>query len=298
MLVYSTAKYISTYADVFQISIGENGFLLIDKKTYDELLEAQLTVDIEDEKNKLGIENNCSAITFFETYVPQPISRLAILFDRLTFEAPLDLEVLFGILSTLSVAHGVMHWFRLSREDFKLYKFSDYILHEHEIPRKLFLTSCIPYEEMMNPEKVRDNIHHFLYLAPVGYNMGNTAIPTTGIGVKQSPGLCMDDDDQQYYLDRKEDYEYMGDGMFSDKNGNLVEIEVYDDDYLCREFGISKEIDLSPPDVLADSTPSGKQDDQREDKEAISDPSIELSPDNSKTAKSVHELFHRQRGKG
>lgn len=297
MLVFSAAKYISTYADVFQISVDESGFLLIDKRTYDELLEAQLTTDIEDEKKRLGIENNRSAISFFETYVPQPVSRLAVLFDRLTFEAPLDLEVLFGILSTISMAHGVMHWFRLSKEDFKLYRFSDYIIHEHEVPRKLFLTSCIPYEEMLNPEKVRDNIHHFLYLSPVGYNGGNLT-GSVDTGAKNSSGLCMDDDDQQYYLDRKADYEYMGDGLFVDKDGNLVEIEIFDDAYLRKEFGVSTELDMSLSADSSESAPADERSATPDDGESTSAAPDELAPDNSKTAKSVHDLFHRQRERG
>lgn len=294
MLVFSTSKYISTYADVFQISVGEAGYLLLDKKTYDELLEAQLTVDIEDEKTRLGIENNKSAISFFETYVPQPVSRLAILFDRLSFEPPLDLEVLFGVLSTLTMTHGVMHWFRLTPEDFKLYRFSDYILQEHEVPRKLFLTSCIPYDEMMNPEKAKENIHHFLYLAPVNASPAN--LPFAGIetGVQNSSSLCMDDDDQQYYIDRKSEYEYMGSGMFADKQGNLVEIEIFDDVYLSQVFGISLEVETVSS-FDEDGLDEDTEDMSHGTRSITSAPPDELAPDNSETTKNVHDLFHKQR---
>jgi hypothetical protein len=300
MLVFSTEKYISTYADVFQIGIGDRGFLLIDKRTYDELLEAQLRVDIEAEKTRLKVSSNLDAIAFFEEYVPQPVSRLALLFDRMSFDVPLDLEAMFGMLSTITTTHGVMYWFGLKEPDFKLRRFSALLLEEHVVPRKLFLTSCIPYEQMMHPERERENIHQFLYLAPYGAAGGMMpSMVAQEADPQAAAGLCMDDDDQQYYIDRMDDYLYIGDGMFQKTDGTAVAIDIYDDAYLYKAWGI----DIAS--LTASFSSSGSRTEETEeegsDEEKDSGPiktsadPTELASDNNSTTKTVTELFKMQR---
>lgn len=277
MILFTKDKYIPTNADVFQLSVEDEGYVLISKDVYDALLDVQTRGTVTELSEAFEVKHT-EASRYFLSKVPAPLDYLVILFDRLTFEPELNLEVLFGICSAILAPMTFTCIVEQGYEQFKLREYSEFILKEYTIPRKVFLTSCIPYEQLLNPEVVPNKIN-ILVLgngAPVASSipqLGNYQVePTQSFSAAASSSN--DPDKYEYYIARKNDYVYFGDGVFISKaDGSMVECDVYDDAIINEAFGVKpvepltafsnpgqEEVEVSAPAAVAATSDDAVED--------------------------------------
>lgn len=150
MIVYTHGdRLVPATVNTMTLQVGEDGFLYIDKTTYEQavIINNKYRDDYDGLTGLIGTKNNLREIDFVHEQLPEPVNILAPFLTLIDEKAQLDgsLEQLVGCLHVISRNIDFTSFIKIPAEVRRGVSFNGHITMEYELQWQEFINECVPY---------------------------------------------------------------------------------------------------------------------------------------------------------